>query len=62
MLAGAAPPEPEPGAPCAQAFKLDYEFAAGWRFVRCIPDVKPAVVIPGRPQAFGVRENVVEIG
>ena len=45
---------PGPDAPCAQAFKLDYQFAAGWRFVRCIPDVKPAVVIPGRPQAFGL--------
>jgi hypothetical protein len=45
---------PGPEAPCANAFKLDYEFAAGWRFVRCIPDVKPAPAIPGRPQAFGL--------
>ena len=45
---------PGPDTPCASAFKLDYEFTPGWRFVRCIPDVKPAPAIPGRPQAFGL--------
>jgi hypothetical protein len=45
---------PGPDAPCANAFKLAYEFEPGWRFVRCVPDVKPAAAIAGRPQAFGL--------
>lgn len=45
---------PGPAAPCANAFKLDYELAAGGRFVRCVPTGKPPVAIAGRPQAFGI--------
>jgi len=45
---------PGPDAPCDTAFKLAYEFAPGWRFVRCVPDVKPAAAIAGRPEAFGL--------
>jgi hypothetical protein len=41
-------------APFAQAFKLDYDFAAGWRFVRCVPDVKQRLALASLPAAFGV--------
>ncbi len=51
-VTSAAAPGPE--APFAQAFKLDYDFAAGWKFVRCVPDVKQRLALAGRPAAFGV--------
>ena len=44
---------PDADAPFRTAHKLDYEFAEGWRFVRCVPDVKERLIIAGHPQAVG---------
>jgi hypothetical protein len=41
-------------APVAKVFKLDYEFADGWRFLRCVSNTKERVQIAGRPRAFGL--------
>ena len=49
---------PAPDAPYPKAWKLDYRFAHGWRFVRCVPHgpdgrtVSPQV--PGKPAALGM--------
>lgn len=40
-------------APYGKAFKLDYEFAEGWRFVRCAPTAKQPAGIKGQPEAIG---------
>ena len=45
---------PDVEAPFHNAFKLDYDFADGWRFVRCVPDIKERIVIAGHPQALGL--------
>ena len=45
---------PLPGAPCFTVFKLDYDFASGWRFVRCVPDTKERITLAGQPAAFGI--------
>jgi hypothetical protein len=50
---------PMAGAPYPRVWKLDYQFAAGWRFLRCEPldaaggrwQQQP---IPGRPRALGM--------
>ena len=41
-------------APFPKAFKLDYSFEEGWRFVRCVPDAPRPVVVEGESQALGV--------
>lgn len=40
--------------PFAQAWRLDYQFDAGWRFVRAVPQGGQAVAFEGRPQALGM--------
>jgi polysaccharide biosynthesis protein PslG len=48
---------PAPGGadrPFAQAWKLDYEFDAGWRFVRAVADTAKRITIEGRPRALGM--------
>ena len=40
--------------PFTQAWRLDYNFDAGWRFVRCVPAGSQPVVLEGKPQALGV--------
>lgn len=41
-------------APSPKAFRLDYSFGEGWRFVRCVPDVPKPLALPAKPQALGV--------
>ncbi len=41
-------------APFPKAFRLDYEFGDGWRFIRCVPDIPKPLALPVRPQALGV--------
>ncbi|MFA5190389.1 MAG: cellulase family glycosylhydrolase [Verrucomicrobiia bacterium] len=41
-------------APSPKAFRLDYNFSEGWRFVRCVPDVPKLLPLAGKPQALGV--------
>ncbi|OHE79489.1 MAG: hypothetical protein A2107_05745 [Verrucomicrobia bacterium GWF2_62_7] len=41
-------------APFPKAFRLDYNFDTGWRFVRCVPDTPKPLPIAGRPEALGV--------
>ncbi|MCX6910405.1 MAG: cellulase family glycosylhydrolase [Verrucomicrobia bacterium] len=41
-------------APSPKAFRLDYNFADGWRFVRCVPDVPKPLALPAKPRALGV--------
>jgi len=41
-------------APFPRAFRLDYDFGEGWKFVRCVPDGAQPVVVEGKPQALGV--------
>ncbi|MFZ2642771.1 MAG: cellulase family glycosylhydrolase [Verrucomicrobiia bacterium] len=41
-------------APSPKAFRLDYDFSEGWRFVRCVPDVPKLLPLAGKPQALGV--------
>lgn len=41
-------------APSPKAFRLDYDFSEGWRFVRCVPDVPKPLPLAGKPQALGV--------
>ncbi|MBI5688016.1 MAG: cellulase family glycosylhydrolase [Verrucomicrobia bacterium] len=41
-------------APFPKAFRLDYSFGDGWRFVRCVPDVPKPLALPAKPQALGV--------
>lgn len=43
----------ETGRPAAKAFQLTYQFAEGWRFVRCAPQGQK-VILPGRPAALGL--------
>jgi len=38
--------------PCARVFALDYQFAKGWRFVRC--EAGPSVQLEPRPKALGL--------
>ena len=50
---------PQPSAPYPRVWKLDYQFAAGWRFLRCEPlDAADGhwqrQPIPGRPLALGM--------
>jgi polysaccharide biosynthesis protein PslG len=40
--------------PYAQAWQLDYEFDAGWRFVRVVADAPRSIRIEGHPQALGM--------
>jgi hypothetical protein len=40
--------------PFTQAWRLDYNFDAGWRFVRCVPAGSKPVVLEGKPEALGV--------
>ena len=40
-------------APFPQAFRLDYQFDTGWRFVRCVPVAPKPAALPAKPQAFG---------
>ncbi|MCX7006149.1 MAG: cellulase family glycosylhydrolase [Kiritimatiellaeota bacterium] len=51
-LAPAAAPGPD--APFNSAFKLDYDFAAGWRFIRCFSAYKTPMKLTGHPAAFGI--------
>ena len=39
-------------APASRVFKLDYQFAAGWRFVRCAPSLTDK--LEGQPAALGL--------
>ncbi|MFA7005135.1 MAG: cellulase family glycosylhydrolase, partial [Verrucomicrobiia bacterium] len=41
-------------APFPKAFRLDYNFGEGWRFVRCVPDATKPLALPAKPQALGV--------
>ena len=41
-------------APFPKAFRLDYNFSEGWRFVRCVPDARKPLALPAKPQALGV--------
>jgi hypothetical protein len=41
-------------APSPKAFRLDYNFSEGWRFVRCVPDVPKPLPLAGKLQALGV--------
>jgi hypothetical protein len=41
-------------APFPKAFRLDYDFGDGWRFVRCVPDVSKPLALPVKPQSLGV--------
>ncbi|MBM4078692.1 MAG: hypothetical protein FJ278_03265 [Planctomycetes bacterium] len=36
----------------ARAWKLDYDFDPGWRFMRLAPDVKTPIAIEGQPGAW----------
>jgi len=38
--------------PFAKAFRLDYSFDAGWRFVRCVPEAPKSVQLSGRPTSL----------
>jgi len=40
--------------PFVKAFRLDYRFDAGWRFVRCVPEAPKSVQLSGRPTSLGV--------
>jgi hypothetical protein len=40
-------------APFPKAFRLDYDFGDGWRFVRCAPDLPKPLALPAKPQALG---------
>lgn len=40
--------------PFAQAWRLDYEFDAGWRFVRAVVDAPKPPVLAARPRAVGM--------
>ncbi len=40
-------------APSPKAFRLDYNFSEGWRFVRCVPDVPKPLPLAGKLQALG---------
>jgi hypothetical protein len=40
--------------PFAQAWQLDYQFDAGWRFVRAVADAPKRITFEGRPQALGL--------
>ena len=50
--------EPPAGAPCPQAWRLDYRFAAGWRFLRC----EPRDAANGRWEQRPVTGNPVALG
>jgi hypothetical protein len=49
---------PGPDAPYPDAWRLDYQFAAGWRFVRCVPrdsgGKAASPPVPGNPSALGM--------
>lgn len=47
-----APANSQP--PYPDAYRLDYQFAAGWRFVRCARAGGPEIPLPGQPQALGL--------
>ena len=40
--------------PFSRAFRLDYQFEKGWRFVRCVPSGTAAVKLEPRPAALGL--------
>lgn len=40
--------------PFAQAWQLDYQFDAGWRFVRAVADAPKRMTFEDRPQALGL--------
>lgn len=47
------PPAPEP--PATRAYRLDYEFDPGWRFVRCaIPPDRAPVAVPVQAKRLGL--------
>jgi polysaccharide biosynthesis protein PslG len=46
------PPADNP--PFSRAWRLDYQFEAGWRFIRCAPAGPQPTPIPGHPQALGL--------
>jgi hypothetical protein len=54
--ASLAETNPPPGrhAPFARVWRLDYQFDAGWRFVRCAPASKEPVTIPPGTTALGL--------
>lgn len=41
-------------APFPKAFRLDYDFGDGWRFVRCVPNVPKPLALPAKSQSLGV--------
>jgi polysaccharide biosynthesis protein PslG len=45
---------PDPLQPFSKVWRLDYQFEAGWRFVRCAPALKEPFRISGRPTALGL--------
>lgn len=49
---------PGPDAPYPNAWRLDYQFASGWRFVRCVPwdsgGKDTSQLAPGNPSALGM--------
>ena len=50
---------PTADAPFPQVWKLDYQFSAGWRFLRCVPLAAAGtpgqpIPIPGKPTALGI--------
>jgi hypothetical protein len=40
--------------PFGQAWRLDYQFEAGWRFVRLVVESPRSPAVAGRPQALGL--------
>jgi hypothetical protein len=51
IVKAAAPGEDKP---YAEVFKLDYHFAEGWRFVRCVPEEPKPATLGTEPKALGV--------
>ena len=41
-------------APAARVFRLDYQFAKGWRFVRCVPQGATPLKLEPAPDALGL--------
>jgi len=52
-LALAAPPEGPP-LPGVKTLKIAYDFAAGWKFIRLVPQKDDSKKIDGRPQTLGL--------
>ncbi|MCX6901923.1 MAG: hypothetical protein NTW03_00275, partial [Verrucomicrobia bacterium] len=45
---------PGPACPFTNGWRLDYQFEAGWRFVRCLPGTEQPAPSLGRSSALGL--------